>query len=288
MSNTSTSSGSSPGRGDAPLWLTALAKAGYAARGFVYIVIGSLALLRAFGSGGSTTGSKGAIEALLSAPAGTALLWAVAVGLVGYAIWRAIQAILDVDAHGTDAKGLTIRAGLLVSAVTHTLLAFYAASIAIGYGSSSGGGGGEDSGKSGLLAMMLGWPAGTWIAIFVGLCIIGAGISHAVKAHKEKYEERFVIDPDTMKKIEPICKFGLYARAVVFVIIGGMFIYAAWTQDPDQAKGVAGVLDTLQGFGSIVLAVIAAGLFAFGLYSIFEAVYRKIDKPDSLDPTEEG
>ena len=270
---------------DAPFWLIALAKAGYAARGFVYVVIGSLALMQAFGQGGGTTDSKGALQALASAPAGTALLWAVAVGLVGYSVWRAIQAILDVDAHGTDAKGLTIRIGLGVSAVTHTLLAIYAGSVAMGSGGDSGSGGG---GKSGLVAKMLGWPGGKWIVVFVGLCFIGAGIAHAVKAHKEKYEKRFVIDPDTMKKIEPICKFGLYARCVVFAIIGGMMIYAGWTQDPDQAKGVAGVLDTLSTFGNILMGVIAAGLLAFGLYSIFEAVYRKIDKPDNLDPTTEG
>ncbi len=284
--NPSSPSDSSAGRGDAPLWLTALAKSGYAARGFVYLVIGTLALLQAFGSGGNTTDSKGAIEALLSAPAGVALIWAIAVGLVGYSVWRAIQSILDVDGHGTDGKGLVIRAALLISAVTHTLLAFYAASVAIGSGGDSGGGGG--GGNAGLVATLLGWPGGKWIAIFVGLCFIGAGIAHAVKAHKEKYEKRFVIDPATMEKLEPICKFGLYARSVVFVLIGGMFAYAAWTQNPDQAEGIAGVLDTLQAFGNILMGIIAAGLFAFGLYSIFEAIYRKIDKPDSLDPTEEG
>ena len=85
-----------------------------------------------------------------------------------------------------------------------------------------------------------------------------------------------------MKKIEPICKFGLYARSVVFGIIGSMFIYAAVSQNPDNAGGLKEVLDTLsqQAYGMILLAIIAAGLFAFGCYSGFEAIYRKIDSPD--------
>ena len=38
-----------------------LARSGYAARGIVYVIIGWLALVAAFGTGGGTTGSKGAL-----------------------------------------------------------------------------------------------------------------------------------------------------------------------------------------------------------------------------------
>lgn len=281
-------SSTNSGRGDAPLWLTVLAKFGYAARGVIYLLIGGLALLQAFGQGGQTTGSKGAISSLTGSTVGLAVLWFIAIGLFGYALWRAVQGILDADGHGTDGKGIAVRSGLIVSAISHALLGVYAISIALGSGSSSGGGGG--GGKSGLVAKMLGWPGGKWIAILAGLCIIGAGVAQGIKAHKTKYEKRFVIDPETMKKIEPICKFGLYAKGAVFAIIGGMFVYAAWTQDPEKAGGIQAVLDGLreQSFGWVILGIMAAGLIAFGLYSIFEAMYREIDKPDSLDPTEEG
>jgi hypothetical protein len=265
----------------APGWLVGLAKFGYAARGAIYVIIGILALLQAFGEGGGTTGSKGAIASILEAPAGQVLLWLMVVGLVGYSVWRALQAILDADHHGTDGKGLVVRVGLLVSSFTHFALAFYAGSIALGSGGGGSGSGSGGGGKEGLVAMMLGWPAGKWIVVFAGLCIIGAGVAHAVKAFKEKYEERFVIDPSTMEKIEWVCKFGLVARSVVFGIIGSMMIYAAWTQNPENAGGVAEVLQNLSegSYGWILLAIIAAGLLCFGLYSIFEAIYRKIDDP---------
>lgn len=270
---------SSAGVGSAPLWLTAVAKTGYAARGIIYIIIGSLALLKAFGNGGESAGSKDALAKLLQAPGGIAMLWVMAAGLVSYSLWRFCQAVLDADDHGTDGKGLTVRGGLLVSSLSHLGLAAYCGYLAVSQAESEDGGGGT---KQSLVAKALGWPGGRWLVVFVGLCIIGAGIAHAAKARKEKYEKHFVIDHDTMKKLEPVCKFGLYCRSVVFAIIGGMFLYAAFTQDPDDAGGLKEVLNATsqQAFGTALLAVMAAGLFAFGLYSIFEAIYRKIDKPN--------
>ena len=89
-----------------------LARSGYAARGVVYLIVGGLAVLAALGGGGQTTDSKGALLTILQQPFGNVLLGLVALGLVGYAIWRLVQALMDTDHHGTDAKGLAIRGGL--------------------------------------------------------------------------------------------------------------------------------------------------------------------------------
>jgi hypothetical protein len=258
----------------APTWLVALAKAGYGARGLLYAIIGGLAFLQAIGKGGESTDSEGALEELFSAPGGVAILWFIAVALVGYAIWRLIQSILDADGHGQDAKGVVVRGGLLVSAVTHLILAYTAAKMAMNTGSSSGG----DS-KESLVATMLGWPGGPWIVGLVGLAIAGAGIAHWIKAYREKYKQHFDVDAETMSKLNPICRFGLAARGVAFLIIAGMFIYAASTQDPDKAGGLKDVFSALsqQAFGPYLLGIMAAGLIAFGAYSGIEALYRKIN-----------
>ena len=115
-----------------------LARSGYAARGIVYVIIGWLALVAAVGPGGQTTGSKGALQSMLGEPFGKVLLAIIAVGLLGYVAWRATQAIRDTDHHGTDPKGLAVRGGLAVSAVTHTLLAVFAISLIFGLGGSGG------------------------------------------------------------------------------------------------------------------------------------------------------
>ncbi len=73
-----------------------LARSGYAARGVVYLIVGGLAVLAALGRG-QTTDSEGALLTILQQPFGTVLLGLVALGLVGYAIWRLVQALMDTD-----------------------------------------------------------------------------------------------------------------------------------------------------------------------------------------------
>jgi hypothetical protein len=104
-----------------------LARIGYASRGVIYLVIGSLSLMTAAGSGGQTTGSKGALATIASQPFGRVLVAVLIFGLLGYSAWRLIQSIKDVDGHGSSFKGIAIRAGLIGSAIAHTALAIWAA-----------------------------------------------------------------------------------------------------------------------------------------------------------------
>ncbi len=250
-----------------------LARFGYATRGVVYIIVGALSLLAAFGEGGKTTDTKGALRSVMSTPFGDIMIGIIAFGLFGYALWRFVQAIKDVDDHGTDPKGLAVRGGLLVSAVTHTSLGIYALDMLFGFGGGSSGGG-----SKGMAAMLMQQPWGRWLVGIVALCILGAGIAHVLKALKEKYERYFDMDRSLMEKVSPVIKFGLIARAVVFAIIAFFLAYAAWTYDPQKAKGLDAALEFIQqqAYGSYLLGVVALGLFAFGVYSFLEGIYRRI------------
>jgi hypothetical protein len=257
--------------------LTLLARSGYAARGVVYLIIGYFAILAAFGSGGQTTDSKGALLSLLGEPYGQVLLGIIGVGLIGYSLWRVVQGVMDTDGHGTDAKGLAIRGGLLVSAVTHILLAIFTFSLIFGGGGSGGGGGGTQDWTAWLMQQ----PYGRWLVALVGIAVIGAGIAHIVKGWKAKFEKYLRMDRQKLDTARPICRFGLIARGVVFIIIGAFFLLAAWQFDPSEARGLGGVLQTLQqqSYGWILLGIIAIGLFAFGIYSLIESIWRDIDHP---------
>ena len=78
-------------------WTERIARFGYAAKGVVYMVVGVLATAAAFGMGGETTDTRGALQAIEEQTFGKFVLGRVAVGLVGYVIWRWIQAIADTD-----------------------------------------------------------------------------------------------------------------------------------------------------------------------------------------------
>ncbi|PRY64011.1 uncharacterized protein DUF1206 [Vreelandella songnenensis] len=255
--------------------ITLFARMGYAARGVVYLLIGGLAALAAFGEGGQTEGSRGALERVLTAPFGKIILAVIALGLLGYAMWRTIQALKDADHHGNDAKGLAIRAGLMVSAVTHTLLAFYAASLIFRLGGSSG----ESNGSQGTVSWLLQQPFGRWIVGAVGLAIIGAGIAHGLKGLKAKFDKNFDMPEHTKRWAYPVCRFGLSIRGLVFVIVGSFFLIAAYQISPSEAGGTEEVFSALrsQAYGQWLLAFVAVGLFAFGAYSVLAAIYRRIN-----------
>lgn len=271
MANTSTT----PDHSDA---ITLLARAGYGARGIVYLMVGGLAALAAFGEGGQTTGSRGALQELLTAPLGGIMLGAIAAGLAGFALWRFIQAVTDTDQHGTDAKGLAIRASLLISAVTHGLLAFFAVDLIFTLSAGSGGSGG---GSEGFAGWLMSQPYGRWLVAAVGVALVAAGIAHETKAWKTQFDRHFSMPRQTQTWAYPLCRFGLAIRGVVFLIVGGFFILAAYQFNPNQAGGIAEVFSTVrsQVFGQWLLALVAVGLFAFGLYSLLEAVYRRINPP---------
>lgn len=73
-------------------------------------------------------------------------------------------------------------------------------------------------------------------------------------------------------------RFGLAARGVVFSIIGGFLIVAAVQSDPNESRGLGGALRALaeQPYGPWLLGVTAAGLIAYGIYSVMLARYRRM------------
>jgi hypothetical protein len=73
---------------------------------------------------------------------------------------------------------------------------------------------------------------------------------------------------------------GFLARAFVFTMIGLFLLFAADSRS-SEAKGFAGALRIVQHqpYGSFLLGITAAGLLAFGLYGVAEAVYRRITPP---------
>ena len=255
--------------------LELLARSGYAARGVIYLIIGGLAVLSAFGPGGETTDSQGALATVLSAPAGWLILLLLAVGLFGYSAWRFCQGLLDPDHHGTDLRGVVVRSGLVVSGIVHLGLAVWASKAAIGYAASSSGS------SPSLVEFLMRQPAGQWLVGIAGLLVIGTGMALVIKGHQERFERFMLWDRQTSDRLSPVCRFGLYARGATMMVVGGFIVYAAVTTDPSQAGGLSDALVWLgdQVYGPWLLAAVAAGLFSFGLYSCLEAYYRRVRIP---------
>jgi hypothetical protein len=262
--------------GAAGSWVESLGRVGYAAKGIVYGLVGVLAVQVAVGAGGSIGGEQNALQRIASAPFGKILLAAVGVGLLGYALWRAVQAALDPEHVGTDAKGIGTRVGYAVSALLHTALAVSALRMAIG---SSGGGGGDAA--PGLTARLMSQPFGQWLVGLMGVVILAVAVMQFGRARTASFMKKMKtneMSPQTRTWVERIGRAGYAARSVVFSITGIFVIVAAYQASPGQARGLGGALATLaqQPFGPILLGLVALGVVAYGLYAIAEARYRRM------------
>jgi hypothetical protein len=249
-----------------------LARCGYITIGVVYILIGVLAVMMAAGTGGSAEDSQGAIQMVAAQPFGRILVGVMSLGLIGYVVWRFVEAIGDPHGKGTDAKGLVTRLGYAISGLIYTALAFFAGRLALGVGSSGG------DAKQAWTATLLAQPFGPWLVGGIGGVIIGVGLCHFYMAYKAKFMEEY--DQQAMSATEQrwakrIGRFGLASRGVTFGIIGGFLISAAVRADPQQAKGLDGALYALaqQPSGTWLLGVVALGLVAYGIFCFSRARY---------------
>lgn len=268
------------GRGPSSDWVETFARAGYTAKGVVYIVVGVLAAQVAFGAGGATEGAQGAIQEIATAPFGQTLLVLTALGLACYAVWRFVEAVVDPDKHRTDAKGVAKRTGYAVSGLVNLGLALFAAQLLIGTG------GGDDSSRAEWTARVMRQPFGLWLVGIAGAIVIGVGLRHFYRAFNATFMEKYKaseMTSTTQKWAKRAGQWGLSARGVVFVIIGLFLIQAAMRADPQETGGLGEALATLaqQPYGPWLLGLVALGLVAYGIYCFSYARYRRFATPGS-------
>jgi hypothetical protein len=252
-----------------------LARAGYATKGVIYAIFGALTVMTAVEGSRDASGSEDAIYTIAAQPFGQFLLAVVGIGLIGYALWRFVQAGIDVDHEGSDAKGVAKRVGYALSGVAHLALAVLVGQLLFG----SGGSGGS---QQTWVAQALGESWGPFVIGALGVFIIAAGLHQIYKAWTAKFLEEMKtqeMSPTESKAARIVGRVGLAARGVVFPIIGVFLLQAAITANPSEARGagVEGALEKIAEAGVIWLALVAAGLVAYGVYQIFMAKYRRID-----------
>lgn len=254
-----------------------LARAGYAAKGVVYAIIGVLAVQAALGSGGQTVGATGALQQMAQEPFARILLGLMTIGLFGYGLWRLIQATLDKENEGQDAKGMGKRVGQAVSGVLHFVLAAYAGYLTVAPGSGQAGQSGQTS-KQGMVAWVMSRDFGTLLIALVGVAIAVAGLSKIARGVKGDYKSELIPD-QKVRRLYPVCSGGIIARGVIFLVIGGFVTYAGIAASPEKTAGLPQALGWLrdQPYGLYLMLAVAIGLVAYAVYSFIQARYRLIN-----------
>jgi hypothetical protein len=252
----------------------ALARIGFIARGVIYATIGLLAIQVAIHSSNEKTNQRGAMQTIEKQPFGHGLLIAVAIGLGGYALWRFVQAAYGRGPEGGGDSSSSGRIVALASGISYAAMCALAVSVLLGTSSSSGN---AHSSTAGVLS----WPAGRWIVGAAGVVFIGVALYQGYKGISRKFLEEDKTEkmgPTARRWVTVIGVVGHLARMVAFGLIGIFVVKAAVDYAPKKAVGLDGALAKLahQTYGTALLFVVAAGLVAFGLYSIADARYRRI------------
>jgi hypothetical protein len=262
--------------GSSPL-LEKLARSGYAARGVVYVTIGLLAAQVSLGIGGQFTNIKGALKTIMMQPFGEFIVIAIAASLVGYAIWRFVQAILDPEYQEFSPKRIIPRLGFAVSGLTHVGLAIAATKILTGLDDGET----DEASSIAWTAKLLAQPFGRWLVVGMGVSAIAVSLSYFYRVYKADFQNFFKLIE--MSKIEQVWairlgRLGFTAQGAISGVIGSFLIQAALQYDPEAAKGLEGALEAIarQPFGLILLGIVALGLIAYGSYELVLARYRRI------------
>lgn len=247
--------------------LETFARAGWFARGVVYCLLASLALT---GAGASDASPQGVFRSVQDMPAGTWALGLLAIGLAFYGVYRLYSAAMDTEDKGSRAKGVAVRIGYAASGLAHLFLAYAAIRLALGQPS-----GGADEQRA--AGMMLDIPLGGTILGALGLGFLAAAAHQLAKAWTTEFMQEMA--PGAPRWVVPVGRAGLVARAVVFAVIGASLISAGWFGIAGKVKGLGDALSALADHPELY-ALVAIGLFLFGVHSFVDSRWRRIRNDD--------
>ncbi len=258
-------------------WKEPIGRVGLAGQGVVATIIGLIAIRIAVGQKDEAATSEGAVAWLADQPLGKFLLVALTVALFALALWRFLCALMGDPVEGSDPKD---RVKFAVLGVVYLLLAMTTLGVTIanwtGSGDSDGSAGSGDESSQQAASTLFDWPAGRWLVGILGVAVIGyAGYSFHKQVVKRKFAER--IDASEGSWVVRLGLLGYTAQSLVYAVVGYFFIQAAIVFKSSTAKGPSGALIELADttVGKVLLWIIAIGLFAYGVFCIAEAKYRK-------------
>ncbi len=248
--------------------------------GIVYVLVGLLAILNSVGVTHQRADEEGTMAFMQETVIGTIALWIILLGLVGYAIWRFVEAIGDPYQQGTGAKALTIRVGVAGSGLIYIGLAYLALELLINGKSND-----NDEMEKEATAWVLDLPGGAWLIGIFALVTILVGLAQFYIAYKEIYNERLHTDEleqKTRTLITITGRTGYGARGVVLLLLGYFVMRAAIFQDPGEAKDTDDLFAELYAVvgGFWLMALVGLGTTAYGFFMFIYAKYYKFKEGD--------
>lgn len=256
--------------------MKALGRAGLAARGVTYMLIGWIAIQIAFGHHqGRQADNSGALRTVGSTGPGAVVLWFLVVGFIGLALWRLAQAVYG--APGPDGRKPFTRVLALARTLIYGFIAYGALRYALGVGAPTS----TNRQSVDFTAKLMRQPGGQAAVIVVGIVLVAIGCYMAYTAWRREFLKELQFgqaSPQVRRLVERLGVVGGIARGFVFAAAGVFLFIAGADARPKQAKGIDATLRAFAStsLGPWLLAVVAAGLVTFGVYSCCEARWRQV------------
>ncbi|MEZ0164234.1 DUF1206 domain-containing protein [Kineococcus sp. LSe6-4] len=239
--------------------LRLVGRAGVAAEGVVYLLVGWLAAQVALGGASTSADSSGAMAQIAAQPFGSVLLVVLAVGFAALLLWQVVEVVTE------DETSHRLRA--VVKGVAAAALGFSCVRFATGSGSSSA------SQQQTLTQRVLEAPGGAVLVVLVGVAVVVVGVVTAVKGLKGDFEDK--IEGSLSPALRRLGKAGKLARGIAFAVLGVLVALSA-TGDTGKSRGLDAAFHEIaaQPYGVVLLLVVAAGVIAFGLFQLVTAHRR--------------
>ena len=265
--------------------LVAVARVGWVAKGLVYALVGALAMPIAFDSGRSSeapdqeASQSGAIAKIADSSAGKAALWAVAIGLALYVLWRIVTVLMPAQ---NTSKAWATRVGYAISAIVYAALAWSALSFAT---RESSAGQTEDSRVETFSRDLMERSGGRWLVGLFGAALIAVGAYFAHKGATASFRDDLRgtgVGPISHRQIVRLGQVGWLGRAAMTALVGFFLIRAAVQFSPDDAEGLDGALRRLAdtSWGAVMVAVIGIGLLVYGAFCVISAPIQRLHGAD--------
>jgi hypothetical protein len=259
-------------------YIKKLAEFGFYTKGFLFIVIGVLAILVAIGArSGKLADPTGAMTIVAQFTYGKVLLIIFIIGAIGHGAWNVLRGVADVDNAGKKWQGIVKRS----IAVGVGLFYFFLAWTAFDIITSANVGIQNGAVQKTLTAIMLALPLGAILVFLIGLIVMGAGVHECYSGLTGKFQKDYrlrELQGGKRKIVTVLGSLSFTARAVIFGLMGYYFIRAAIDSNPNAAMGIDGALLILASsyYGRTLLFVAATGVICHGILSLYEARYRRI------------
>ncbi|MDQ3365939.1 MAG: DUF1206 domain-containing protein [Myxococcota bacterium] len=257
-----------------------IARWGCVAIGTVYLLVGSLALVALSGRFTGHADEQRIIRVVLEWPGGFLIIWAIVVGLAGYALWRIVEVFADPYEYGTAATGILKRLGVGLTGLGYGLVAYSAGAIALGPRGTSES---SEQQQQSLVADVLAWPGGAWWVGAAGVIVIGFGGVQYWMIAKRSY----AVEIDLKRRsravrvvIHVLAWAGYAARGIILGVLGYFLVRSAVTHDPTAVGDTDTAFDFIGGgvAGDTAFFFVALATAGYGIFMYLSAAFYRFER----------